>query len=208
MNVVRFENSILKSNTYIVYFEKSEFVFIVDPGDGEPILNWVKNNNKSVKGILITHSHFDHIYGVNDLSNNFPGIKIYSSIHALEGMLSAKLNGSYYTENPFIVKDENLCVVAENDTIQLFENVIAKVIFTPGHNHDCISFEIYRFLFTGDAFIPGIKVYTKSKHADKLKAKESIIRISKQFNNKTVICPGHGEICELGDVDISKLYAY
>jgi glyoxylase-like metal-dependent hydrolase (beta-lactamase superfamily II) len=207
MKVIRFENSILKSNSYIVYFEKSEFVFVVDPGDSELILKWVKNNKKYIIGILITHSHFDHIYGVNDLHSIFPNMTIYSSIYSIDGMFSAKINGSYYAEMPFVINCENLKVVDENDSIQLFENYFARVFYTPGHNHDCLSFEIQNYLFTGDAFIPGIKVHTKSKHADKLKSKESINRIFNQFNNTTIICPGHGEICELGVVDISKSYA-
>jgi glyoxylase-like metal-dependent hydrolase (beta-lactamase superfamily II) len=69
-----------------------------------------------------------------------------------------------------------------------------------------MSFEIAEYLFTGDALIPGIKVYTKSKKGDKIKAKESIIRIINKFDNKTIICPGHGDISSLGDIAVSSLY--
>jgi glyoxylase-like metal-dependent hydrolase (beta-lactamase superfamily II) len=99
-------------------------------------------------------------------------------------------------------------VVDDNDNIEIHENILVNVIYTPGHNHDCLSFEIQNHLFTGDALIPGIKVYTKSKHGNKTLAKETIDKINEQFNSKTIICPGHGDICKLGDVVISQLYNF
>ena len=206
MQVKKFVNSIFTSNSYLIYFEECDSVFVVDPGDSNPIIEWLTANNKFIKGILITHSHFDHIYGINDLYELYPNIEIYASKYAKEGMLSAKLNRSYYTENSFIVNYKNINIVEEGDKILLFDDIFANVIYTPGHNNDCMSYEIIQNLFTGDALIPGIKVYTKSKFGDKTKAKESIIRIKNQFKNKTLICPGHGDIISLGDIAVSSLY--
>lgn len=206
MKVERFVNSIFTSNSYIVYFEEIDSVYVVDPGDSKPILDWIKENNKFLKGIFITHSHFDHIYGVNDLYDVYPHVEIYASKYAKEGMLSAKLNRSYYTENPFVVKCSNIEIVDEGDKIPILEDIFANVIYTPGHNNDCLSFKIFQHLFTGDALIPGIKVYTKSKAGDKIKAKESIIRIINQFKSETLICPGHGEICSIDTIEVTSLY--
>src|SRR5674476_694978 len=104
MEVVRFINSIFTSNSYILYSEISESAFVIDPGDSKTIIDWLKSNNKFLKGILITHSHFDHIYGINDLHDNFPEMNIYGSYYAKEGMMSEKLNGSLYMEMPFVIK--------------------------------------------------------------------------------------------------------
>lgn len=206
MKVEKFVNSIFTSNSYIVYFEESDSVFVVDPGDSKPILDWIKKNNKFLNGIFITHSHFDHIYGINDLCDINPHLEIYTSKYSKEGLLSSKLNRSYYAEIPFVVTSGNINVVEEGDKILLFENIFANVIYSPGHNNDCMSFEITEYLFTGDALIPGIKIHTKSKNSDKIKAKESIVRIINQFDNKTQICPGHGDISSLGDIVVSSLY--
>lgn len=200
MKVVRFVNSIFTSNSYIISFEESDFVFVVDPGDSKPIIDWLTDNKKYLKGILITHSHFDHIYGVNDLHDVYPNLEIYASKFAKEGMLSAKLNRSYYTENSFIVKSKNITVVEELDSILLFENFYANVVYTPGHNNDCISFEIKKNLFTGDALIPGIKVHTKSKNGDKTQAEESIKKIFELFDDETMIWPGHNNNILLGNL--------
>jgi len=208
MIVERFINSIFSSNTYILNLEEENGLWVVDPGDVKPIKEYIKIHNKFLKGILITHSHFDHIYGVNELIEDFHTTQIFASKNARDGMNSAKLNGSYYTENPFVVKSKNINIVEENDSILLFNGYTANVIYTPGHNNDCLSFKINQHLFTGDALIPGIKVYTKSKFGDKLQAQKSIDRIIKECNPKTFIYPGHGDICSIEDFIHSGLYDF
>ena len=204
MKIVRFINSILKSNSYIIYFDDCDYVFVIDPGDSKPIIDWLKYYDKTLKGLLITHAHFDHIYGVNNLHDVFPNIEIYASKYAKDGMLSSKLNCSYYTENPFVVECKKINIVDGFDTILLWENIVANVIYTPGHNHDCLSYEIGKNLFTGDALIPGIKVHTKSKFSDKAKAENSIQRIIEQFDNNTMIWPGHENNCLLSDLKMKN----
>ncbi len=59
----------LLTNCYIVENEKNE-VLIIDPGDeAEKIIK--KINNRIVKGILITHYHFDHVGALEILKNKY-----------------------------------------------------------------------------------------------------------------------------------------
>lgn len=206
MHVKKYINSIFSSNSYLLNIEEDKGVWIIDPGDTSHIIEWLNNNDKFLKGIIITHSHFDHIYGINDLSEKFPSMEIFASQNAKEGMLSAKLNRSYYTENPFVVNSRNINIVVDHDQIPLSENIYANVIYTPGHNNDCLSFDINEYLFTGDALIPDIKVYTKSKNGDKSKAKESINKIFNLFSISKLVCPGHGNICRLGEIKTFYLH--
>jgi hydroxyacylglutathione hydrolase len=200
MKVLRFVNSVFTSNTYLIQIGSDNGTWVIDPGDSKPIIQWLSRNDKYVKGILITHSHFDHIYGINDLYKLYPQANVYASEYAREGMFSAKLNSSYYTENPFVVNAIPVNIVSENDSIYLFAKVFAKVIYTPGHNRDCMSYLIGKNLFTGDALIPGIKVHTKSKHSNKAQAINSIKRIFEQFADETMIWPGHENNCLLSDL--------
>ncbi len=200
MKVLRFVNSVFTSNTYLIQIGSDNGTWVIDPGDSRPIIQWLSGNDKYVKGILITHSHFDHIYGINDLYELYPQADVYASEYAREGMFSAKLNSSYYTENPFVVNIIPVNIVSENDSIYLSAKVFAKVIYTPGHNRDCLSYLIGKNLFTGDALIPGIKVQTKSKHSNKAQAIYSIRRIFEQFDDETMIWPGHENNCLLCDL--------
>jgi len=78
IDVIRFINSRFTSNSYIIYSSENEEVWIVDPGDFSPLYDWMHANDKTnVKGVLITHVHFDHIYGVNELYSKFPSTIFY-----------------------------------------------------------------------------------------------------------------------------------
>lgn len=193
MKVERFINSIFTSNSYILYTDENENAYVIDPGDSKPLLDWSIKNNKVLNGIFLTHSHFDHIYGINDLLEKFPDIIIYSSFFAKEGLLSEKLNGSRYMEMPFVVDSPNVNIVKEGDSIHLWESIYLNVIETPGHNRDCISLQIGENLFTGDALIPGVKVVTKVKFSDKIQAENSIKRIFEEYMDDTIIWPGHND---------------
>lgn len=200
MNVKRFVNSIFTSNSYLIYFDDLPDTWIVDPGDSEPILDWIFINNKIPKGILITHSHFDHIYGINQIIEKYSDISIYSSLEAKIGMQCSKLNASYYMEFPFTVESKNFKIISNNDIVKLSYNLNAKVYFTPGHNNDCMTFLIGNYLFTGDALIPGIKVHLKSKYSNKEQAQKSVSFIINFFDPNILLCPGHGDIITLDKI--------
>lgn len=200
MLIKKYVNSIFTSNSYLLYKEEVKGVWVIDPGDSIPIIEWLNQNNKILNGILVTHAHFDHIYGINDLLEKFPDTKIYASLYAKEGMMSEKLNGSRYHEMPYIVDTPNVNIVKEGDSIQLWEDICLHVVETPGHNRDCISFYIGENLFTGDSLIPGIKVVAKSKYSDKVQAENSIKMILKEFNDNTMIWPGHNDKSTLSKI--------
>jgi len=67
MLVKKYINRIFTSNSYLLYREEEKQVWVIDPGDTDQIIEWLDKNDKILKGMLITHSHFDHIYGINDL---------------------------------------------------------------------------------------------------------------------------------------------
>lgn len=204
MFVKKYINSIFNSNSYLIYTEEEKEVWVIDPGDRQPIIEWLNNNNKILKGILLTHSHFDHIYGINDLQEIFTTINVYASFYAIEGMMSVKLNGSLYQEMPFTIKRQDINIIKEGDRMLLWKDISLNVFETPGHDRDCLSYQIEKNLFTGDALIPGIKVYTKLKYSDKTKAANSIQRIFEQFDDNTMIWPGHENNCLLGDLKYGK----
>jgi glyoxylase-like metal-dependent hydrolase (beta-lactamase superfamily II) len=202
MKVEKFINKILSSNSYILHDKEEVSIWIIDPGDSKQLINWIRQKNKIVKGILLTHSHIDHIYGVNDIIKENPNLEIYASKNAAEGLYSPKANGSYYMEMNYTVKSNEVNYLVNEDVIELWKGKTTVVFDTPGHDYDCISFYCNEYLFTGDALIPGIKPHLKSKKADKQSAYETISWIKKTFNPSVVICPGHKEICALKNIAI------
>ena len=197
MKVKQFKNNVLSSNSYILYLEEDNGVWVIDPGDSGPLIGWIKSNNKTLSGILLTHSHADHTYGIKDMIKDSPKTKKYSSFLSIETFKSERLNGSLYLEMPFTIDSEDFIFISEGDEVRLWADFSLKVLETPGHNNDCLSFAMGSLLFTGDALIPGKKVHTRSKFGNKNVAESTIDRIISTFSSDTFIYPGHGDICTL-----------
>ena len=203
LSITKVANKTLLSNTYIIFPNNIKSVWVLDPGDNLSLLDYVLKSNRELKGVLVTHSHFDHICGINNLTFEFPKVDIYASEEALKGLRSSKINMSIYTDFPFKIKGGNLIPVYNNSSILLDDELLATVILTPGHSNDCVSFHIDNYLFTGDSLIPGIKVHTKSKGANTELANLSINQIFKNYCPETIVCPGHGDIKPLKEIIIT-----
>ena len=76
MQVKRLVNSFYTSNTY--WIPGAEGVWLVDCGDYasqvKPLLD-----GRKVLGVLLTHTHSDHIYGLVDLLEDFPDARIFTN---------------------------------------------------------------------------------------------------------------------------------
>ena len=190
MRVDYIVNSVFTSRTYIVSSEKTQQCVIVDVGDVEPLMDYLNKNQLKVSSLLLTHVHFDHIYGLPELMKVYPELPIYTNAFGVEALGDERVNMSRYHEMPINYRGDNVRVVSEGDKIPLFEEMEAICYETPGHNPSCLTFEIGDYLFTGDAFIPGVEVVTSLPNADKRLAVESKKRIIEMAKGKTIY-PGH-----------------
>lgn len=190
MKITRHINSIFNSNTYILENKSCDYCWLIDIGDAESLID-----NYNIKGIFLTHTHFDHIYGINKILNKFPSCATFTSKFGHDALYSDKLNLSKYHESPLIFKGNNVHILNENDKIRLFPNIFLEVIETPGHCPSCLTYYTDNYIFTGDSYIPNIKVVTNLPKGNKVQAQESVEKIKKNIGSRT-ICPGHGEILE------------
>ena len=64
LKIGRLTMGVCATNCYFIYEEGKEEVIFVDPADrGEEIYEALSQRGFSVAGILLTHGHFDHIWG-------------------------------------------------------------------------------------------------------------------------------------------------
>lgn len=192
MKVSHIVNSVFTSKTYILTQEGSRSVWLIDCGDVSPIVDMLSSMGGAfiIKGVLLTHVHYDHIYGLPRLTEKFPSLRVYTNEYGKNALTDIRLNYSKYHNDPIVYESENVVTCDEGTMIELFDGVQAKVYHTPGHNPSCLTYEVGDYLFTGDAYIPGIKVVTTFKGGDKVKAAESVERILQLAEGK-VVCPGH-----------------
>ena len=50
---------------------------MVDPGDAGPVRAFLQQHNLMLKGILVTHHHWDHVGGIDTLVKEYPGIPVW-----------------------------------------------------------------------------------------------------------------------------------
>ena len=181
-------NSIFTSKTYILHDTNYSSIWLVDCGDIDKVLTQI--GERVIEGVLLTHAHFDHIYGLPELLRRFPHCQVVTNEAGLEALRNDRINLSRYHGTAMSVSPENVLLVQEGDSVPLFEDLSARVYETPGHHPSCLTFEIGDCLFTGDAYIPGEKVITNLPGGNKGLAAESVKRIVELGDGK-MIWSGH-----------------
>ncbi|WP_308759884.1 MBL fold metallo-hydrolase [uncultured Bacteroides sp.] len=192
MLVTQVVNRVLNSNTWLLTEDNFD-AWLVDCGDVD-LLQSVLQPNYTVKGVFITHSHFDHIYGLNNLLKIWPRCIVYTNEFGYEALLSDKKNFSRYYEVSFIFEyPENICLLSDEKTVLLYNNVVMSNFSTPGHDPSCICYECCGNLFTGDAYIPDTKPVTNLRGGNKEEYQKSLTLIKERMNSCSFLFPGHGK---------------
>ena len=179
----------MQSNTFVLSLKGEDEVFIVDIGDSKPLMELI--GDKKIKGLFLTHAHYDHIYGINNLIEVFPRCVIYGSKETLDVLKNDKLNFSYYYDNPLNYKGSYEEIIESGQIISLWNGIDIQAIITPGHTSGSTCYRLNNNLFTGDAYIPNVPPVTKLKGGDKVEAKKSVEMIESLITEGDNIHPGH-----------------
>ena len=174
-------SSIGFSNSYLIGPDGGGDAILVDPGVFEaPLLQAVEGNGLYVRSILVTHAHNAHINGIRSLR------KVYDA--------------RIYAKQPSIL-DFPAHRIAGGDSLALGEFMV-RVIETPGHSIDSLSFLVGDMLFTGDTLSAGGIGETKDGYARGLLL-STIRKRLLSLGDETIVFPGHGPPSKVG---IERLY--
>ena len=177
MNIKKIIVGPLEENCYFLTIEKD--LIIVDPGaEFNKLNNIIKNNNYNLLAILITHAHFDHIGALEELINTYKVPVYYNNIN----------NEIEY----------NYLVNIEEKEYKI-NNFEFKVIKTPGHRNDLVSYYFYKdnVMFVGDFIFKESIGRIDLEYANPNEMKKSLEKI-KIYDNNIIIYSGHGENTTLG----------
>ena len=191
MTIRQIVNTVFNSCSYVLTQDKQSW--LVDCGDVDQILPLVDGK---LQGVLLTHAHFDHIYGLNSLHSLFPSVSVYTIMAGLNGLMSDKLNFSRYYGDPFVFDSpDSVRLVMDGECISLFEGVEIKAVATPGHSPGCVTWVTEDAIFTGDSYIPGVKTVANLPHSDKALALKSEALIRDMIEQRSIY-PGHAQVNE------------
>ena len=215
MKIHVLHTGVFKVNTLVVPLDEKSGgagkCFVVDPaacalsGDENLITDYLKSHKLECAGIVLTHSHFDHITGIAPLKAAFPAAQI--CIHGLEaGELAG--NGQPGPMNQSVLRffgaPDLLGVVGAQpaaDTL-LREGMTIfgwKVLHTPGHTPGSIC--LYKeaaagnqqgLLISGDTlFDYGGYGRTDMYGGDEVEIRKSLSRLHREIPAGTLVYPGH-----------------
>lgn len=185
-------NSVFSSVTYVIpcgEVDHQPACWLVDCGDVEKVLD----KGYYVRGVLLTHVHYDHIYGLNRLLAAMPQALIYTNADGEVALQDPRLNFSrYHPDVPdFVLERPEAVRVAKDEVMLLNGGLQVEVWLTPGHTPNCLTYLVDGNMFTGDAYIPGVKVVTTFPRSNKVEAARSLARLQEMEKTGITVRPGH-----------------
>jgi glyoxylase-like metal-dependent hydrolase (beta-lactamase superfamily II) len=189
-------------NGYLVWDDTTRDGVIIDPGDEvDDLLNAATRNKVSVRDILLTHAHLDHITGVERAKSKL-GVPIWLHKDDLFLYDSVVEQGRMFG---FAVQKQPAVDRFYQPGVPLtFGNHVVDVLHTPGHCPGGVCLAIGpsgssgRELFVGDTLFAGSIGRTDLPGGDYDVLINSIRSVLFAFPDDTIVHSGHGPDTTIG----------
>ena len=199
MDLKIYNTGFLGVNTYLLTDEVSKESIIIDlGGDFEPIIKDIEKIGSTLKYILNTHGHFDHLYGEGIFQKRFPNIPIYMSQednYHIERMQD-DLKLWDFEKTPITVKPTKY--IDESTELYIGSSKI-NIYATPGHSQGGLCFHVNNILFSGDTLFQRSIGRTDFHGGDYNTLINSIKTKLLILDDNTSVYPGHGPKTTIGE---------
>lgn len=178
----------LRSNCYVVETAPGRCIIVDLGGDADYLMNFLKLNKLKLTKILLTHGHFDHIGGVEEV-RRLTGAEVFIHLNDSEMLTSEKFSlASGMSYNPFI--PVTLWTAVEEDAIIQDGDLSFKVIHTPGHSGGSVCYICEDVIFSGDTLFNRSIGRTDFLGSNPIDMKKSLKKLSLLEGDYKVL-PGH-----------------
>jgi hydroxyacylglutathione hydrolase len=192
----------------IVAFDETLQAVVIDPGcyelaEQKELEQYIESRNLSVKYLLNTHCHIDHVLGNHHIQQKY---KVPLLIHSKEEVVLRAVKtyaSNYGYPNYQDTSPDQL--VAELDSIK-FGNTMLEVLFLPGHSPGHVGFlcREQSIVFSGDVLFENSVGRTDLPGGDFQTLIHSIHQKLFTLADNVTVFPGHGPTTTIGEEKISN----
>ncbi len=173
------ELGLLHTNCYLIWDEKTLDGVLLDPGDqANKIIDRVAQLGFAVRGIVLTHRHFDHVGAVAKLREVY-GCPVYAPAGDIG--LPENLSGEPIPD----------AVLYHDGDALSFGSVTLDALCTPGHTPGSSCLRVGKWLFSGDTLFRGSCGRTDFPGGDWREMYRSLRRLG-ELEGDLFVYPGHG----------------
>jgi hydroxyacylglutathione hydrolase len=189
-------------NCYVL--ERDKKCFIIDPGyQKESIQNYIAQKGYTVKGILLTHAHIDHIEALDCFA-----VPIYIHEKEYEILIDTAKNGfDFFEKKPqYDLADLEIVCINENSKLSIGNDEIT-VLHTPGHTKGSVCYLVGFDLYAGDTLFEASVGKWDRPTGDLRTLKKTIVHLINSLPDYILVHPGHGRSTTIGiEKQINSFY--
>ena len=185
------------TNCYLLCNMDIKECVLIDPADSQDeISRMIDESGCSLKGILLTHGHFDHIMAADAVRDKY-GVKVYASCDEKNTLEQPHINlGEAYGLKLSVKAD----VWHKDGEILKLAGFDIEALHTPGHTEggSCYYIREIGVLFSGDTLFCGSVGRTDFPGGSMSEIVRSIKEKVMVLPDDTKVYPGHGEGTSVG----------
>lgn len=189
----------LQCNCSVLGDEATREAIVIDPGDDvEDVMELVRRHRLTVKQIVITHAHIDHVGGAMKLKRlTGAPILLNQNDYALLKMLDVQAAWTGMRPPGAVAIDQS---IADADTIRIGA-LSGSFLHTPGHTEGsvCLYLPAEKMLIAGDTLFAGSIGRTDLPGGSFDKIMASLHGPVLSLPDDTIVVPGHGPLTTVGD---------
>ncbi|SFI89628.1 Glyoxylase, beta-lactamase superfamily II [Paenibacillus sp. UNC496MF] len=199
MNIETFTLGPLQTNCYLITEEAGKRAFVVDPGMGpKRLIARIRERGLELEAIVLTHAHFDHMGGVEEVRRAF-GCPVYLHDEEADWLADARKNGSarWSDVTPPLTTAPAEYALAEGQRLELIGRTFT-VLHTPGHSPGSVSLLCGGHLISGDVLFKQSVGRTDLPGGKERDLYDSIRTKLYKLDPAVRVYPGHGPQTTIG----------
>ena len=189
----------LQCNCSVIGDEATHEAMVIDPGDDiEDVLQIIRENGLTVKQIVVTHAHIDHVGGAMKL-RQATGAPILLNQNDYDLLKMLDVQAAWIgVPPPGPVQIDSS--ISTGDKVSA-GSLAADVIHTPGHTEGsvCLYFPAQQKLIAGDTLFAGSIGRTDLPGGSFKKIMSSLHEKVMALPDETIVIPGHGPATTIGE---------